>query len=305
MRRQGLTLVEVAVVVFLLVILLGLMMPSIRRTHGISGRTQSNNNLKQCALAVHDYHDTYRRLPDGMNVGGIYAKGDGMSMWFHLLPYVEADNVYKSTLTAIQYGSVIPSYNAPSDPFNLDNAGTLNFAGNIRVFGHETLGAKKVNEPGVALDLPEGKMISNLTLPRIVDGAANVIMMTTRYAVCADQKTWYGADVYGKNLVFDDKARQPFPPSPGVGGFMGAGSHNTAPARNGAPITAMFQLAPTVNGCVPQAGLFGHSFGTTGISVALCDASIRHIPGTMSPTTFSRALCPGDQNPLGRAWEIE
>ena len=100
-------------------------------------------------------------------------------MWFHLLPYVESDNVYKSTLLAIQHGSVIPAYNAPADPFNSDNAGIVNFAGNIRVFGHETIGPEKANEPGVAIEVPEGRLKSSLTLPRIVNGTTNVIMLTT------------------------------------------------------------------------------------------------------------------------------
>ena len=134
MRRRGLTLVEVVVVIFLLVILIGLMLPAMHRVRdGSSARSQTNNNLKQCALAVHNYHDTYRKLPDGFAVGGIYPKQE-QSIWFHLFPYVEADNVYKSTTLAIQQGSVIHAYNAPSDQFNVDNAGIVNFAGNVRVF---------------------------------------------------------------------------------------------------------------------------------------------------------------------------
>src|SRR5262245_48022264 len=55
MRRRGLTLVEVVVVIFLLIILIGLMLPSVHRVRdGSSARTQTNNNLKQCALAVHN-----------------------------------------------------------------------------------------------------------------------------------------------------------------------------------------------------------------------------------------------------------
>lgn len=304
MRRRGLTLVEVVVLIFLLVIVIGLMLPAVQRTHGPSSRGQTNNNLKQCALAVHNYHDTYRTFPDAFNIGGIYAKQE-QSMWFHLLPYVESDNVYKSALLTIQHGAVIPAYNAPSDSFNLDNAGIVNFAGNVRVFGHETIGPNKANEAGVAIEVPEGRLKSSLTLPRVVDGTANVIMLTTRYANCAGQQTRYASDVHGTNQFADAERTKPLFPSPGVGGFMGAGSHDTRPVGNGAPLTAMFQIAPSVNGCVPQAALFGHAFGAGGLSVALCDASIKNIAPTMSGTTFSRALSPGDQKPLGADWANE
>lgn len=301
MRRSGLTLVEVVVVIFLLVILIGLFLPVVQSTREPSLRTQTSNNLKQCALAVHNYHDTFRTLPDAFNIGGIYATRE-QSMWFHLLPYLEADNVYKSNVLAIQHGSVIWAYNTPADVSNTDNAGITNFAGNVRVFAFETVGPNKANEPGVPVEVPEGRLKSSLTLPRIVDGTTNVIMMTTRYANCAGQQTRYASDVHGKNQFADEERTKPLFPTPGVGGFMGAGSHNTPPTRNNAPITAMFQIAPTLKDCVPQPGLFGHSFGVTGMSVALCDASIKNISPTMSPTTFSRALCPGDKNPLGKDW---
>jgi prepilin-type N-terminal cleavage/methylation domain-containing protein len=297
MRRRGLTLVEVMVVVFLLVILLGLTLPSTVRVRDTGARTQTINNLKQCALAVHNYHDTYRRIPDAFNLGGIYAApGQERSLWFHLLPYVEADNVYGSRIAAVQFGSIIPAYTSPSDPFNTDNAGVLNFAANIRVFGYDTLTPAKTNAPGVEIELPEGIIKSNLTLPRMADGTTNVIMMSTRYSNCAGQRTWYAADVFGKSPI-----EPPFP-SPGVGGFMGAGSYSTPPTRDNAPLTAMFQIAPSLNGCVPQAGLFGHAFGVGGLSTALCDASVKNISPTMSPTTFARAISPRDQQPLGDDW---
>src|SRR6185369_13347823 len=126
-------------------ILIALLVPAVQKVREAAARTQTNNNLKQCGLAVHNYHDTYRTLPDAFNIGGIYASGAGMSMWFHLLPYVEADNIYKSATAAIQQGSVVPAYNAPSDPYNSDNAGVTNFAGNIRIFAHETLGPANEN----------------------------------------------------------------------------------------------------------------------------------------------------------------
>ncbi len=303
MRRNGLTLVEVVVVIFLIVVLIGLLLPALNRSRvHDSGRSQTMSNLKQCALAVHNYHDTYRRLPDGFSTGGIYSTTNH-SLWFHLLPYVESDSVYKSGIP----NAVVPSYNAPNDRTNLDSAGIVNFAANIRVFGYDTLTPSKADLPGVAIEVPEGRMKANLTLPRIVDGTTNVIMMTTRYADCAGQKTWYASDATGKwypsgrpGAEGEDKPKSP--PSPGVGGFMGAGSHDTPPTSNAIPVTAMYQLAPARFACVAQPAVFGHSFGVGGLSTALCDASVKNISPTMTPSTFARALCPGDQEKLDTSW---
>ncbi len=303
MRRRGVTLVEVVVLVFLVLVAIAILLPVLyRRPVRDDSRMQTNNNLKQCALAVHNYHDTYRRLPDGFGLGGIYTKvAQEQSIWFHLLPYVEADNVYKNG----KPNEVIPAFRAPSDPYNADNSGIVNFAANVRVFGHQTLTPAKVNQPGVALEIPQGVLLAGLTLARIVDGTDNTIMMTTRYSDCGGQKTWYAADVHGTNAYAGLFDKNPFPPSPGVGGFMGAGSYSTPPTTDVdiAPATAMFQIRPKQKNCNPQPGLFGHAFSSSGsLSVALCDASIKNIAPTMSPTTFGRAMSPGDQIPLGDDW---
>src|SRR5260370_26918940 len=79
--------------------------------------------------------------------GGIYPTTK-LSMWFHLLPYVEAEYAYKSADPEVQQGSVVPAYNAPSDPYNLKPAGALNFAANMRVFAYKTYTPAAANAVG-------------------------------------------------------------------------------------------------------------------------------------------------------------
>jgi len=314
LKRRGFTLIELLVVIAIIAILIALLVPAVQKVREAAARTQTNNNLKQCGLAVHNYHDTYRTLPDAFNIGGIYSSGTGMSMWFHLLPYVEADNIYKNATLAIQQGSVVPAYNAPSDPYNSDNAGIVNFAGNLRVFANQTITPASANAisgqgltPITSIPVPSAtvRILSGLTLPRIVDGTTNVIMFVTKYSDCNLKSTRY-YDPPGAGI-----AVTPAKPSGGTtGGFFGAGAHNLPAARGPFSATTsglMFQITPRNDndptaGCINVNALFGHAFGAGGLSTALCDASVKNISPTMTPGTFSKAIAPGDQLPLGPDW---
>jgi hypothetical protein len=95
------------------------------------------------------------------------------------------------------------------------------------------------------------------------------------------------------------------------GGFFGAGTHSL-PAARGPRLESslVYQIAPTNDldpntGCGGQFAVYDHSFDFGGLSTALCDASVKIISPTMSPTTFGRALAPCDQQPLGADWTQE
>ena len=59
-----------------------------------ASRTQGSNNLKQFALAMHNYNDVYGKLP----AHAVYSK-DGktplLSWRVAILPFIEQDNLYK------------------------------------------------------------------------------------------------------------------------------------------------------------------------------------------------------------------
>ncbi|MGI6402224.1 MAG: DUF1559 domain-containing protein [Thermoguttaceae bacterium] len=82
--KKGFTLVELLVVIAIIGILIGLLLPAVQAAREAARRMQCTNNLKQLALAIHNYNDTNNELP-----GFGYGAFGNLTPFVGLLPFIE------------------------------------------------------------------------------------------------------------------------------------------------------------------------------------------------------------------------
>ena len=90
--RSGFTLIELLVVIAIIAILIGLLVPAVQKVREAAARANCQSNIRQVALAIHNFHDTYKSFPSTQRVG---TAGVRTGWVVRALPYIEQGNLYK------------------------------------------------------------------------------------------------------------------------------------------------------------------------------------------------------------------
>jgi prepilin-type N-terminal cleavage/methylation domain-containing protein/prepilin-type processing-associated H-X9-DG protein len=98
--RSGFTLIELLVVIAIIAILIAMMVPAVQKVRAVALRADCQNHLKQISLALHGYHDQYRRFPPALSTST--ADSWYLSWMGRILPYIDQDALGKTIVPEYQ-----------------------------------------------------------------------------------------------------------------------------------------------------------------------------------------------------------
>jgi hypothetical protein len=118
-------------------VLVGLLLPAVQKVRLAAARSAGSNNLRQLALAVHQYQDQNQALPDFVTpLDGSPTNLPVSSVFTKLLPYLDQQALYRDVLAGgLPAAAVsVKAYVSPLDG-PAATAGGTSYAANDLVFG--------------------------------------------------------------------------------------------------------------------------------------------------------------------------
>ncbi|HUY89488.1 MAG TPA: DUF1559 domain-containing protein [Pirellulales bacterium] len=301
-RRQGFTLVELLVVIAIIGILIALLLPAVQAARESARRTQCNNHLKQFGIALHNYHDVFKKLPaaDSFYVTSSGAvKRDDISQHARLLPYLEQENVYQYVDFNVEWSDPLNSravpqrltvFLCPSDSqLNVPPAyGPNNYYGNQGtqiLFGG--IPPTTPGDPNYGMKPADGVFYTNSFLPfaDVRDGLSNTAAFSEKVTgdfnngISTEKSDTFRPGTFPatpQQSIIDCRATNvsnlSFQGVSNVGGPWLQAYHSTtfyyqiAPPNDRSCMYPPFRIMTTAN-----------SYHPGGVQVGLCDGSVRWV----------------------------
>jgi prepilin-type N-terminal cleavage/methylation domain-containing protein/prepilin-type processing-associated H-X9-DG protein len=293
--RPGFTLIELLVVIAIIAILIGLLLPAVQKVREAAARAKCQNNLKQLALALHNYHDANGHFPAAMEQ---YPNPADTSAPFQhswtarVLPYIEQENLYRQYRFDVDWDNAanagvgrairvtVPTFLCPSAPQDgrHANRGVLDYAATTeRTWpsgGNPFVSATmrpfvQQGDPNWIGALGRDTLSNNNTVRNpvkrtivgITDGSSNTMVL----AECAGRNRRF---IMGREDSSQTWTAGPWA-NPGsrinVGGFDPSW-------RPGQPLPA---VGPCAVNCINDKEIY--AFHTGGANIALADGSVKFL----------------------------
>jgi prepilin-type N-terminal cleavage/methylation domain-containing protein len=263
-NRSGFTLIELLVVIAIIAILIGLLLPAVQKVREAAARMQSSNNIKQVVLGLHSAASNYNdQMPPAEGGYPTPTAQPNTTLFVHVLPYIEQENLYRLGLAQWQV-TPVKTFQGPSDVTVVPNAAVTSYSSNFLAFGRAGANLKST----------------------FVDGTSNTIAIFERYArSTTNPQRLYSA--MGVTAVANT-ATAPFTPEAGQT-YLSSILTATQPV----------QIRPAVNAAL-ETSAQGLSSGI--LLVGLADGSVRGVNQSVTPQTWHWAMTPNGGEVLGSNW---
>jgi prepilin-type N-terminal cleavage/methylation domain-containing protein len=315
--RGAFTLIELLVVIAIIGVLIGLLVPAVQKVREAANLMSCTNNVKQISLAVHNYADSYKKLPE-LYVYDATSR-DFAGLFFFLLPFIEQNNVYvqgtpaNPTVANGHYkrwagnppvaSTIINTYICPSDP---------TFPGNMDVMLGEQTGCASGNYAGNVMVFDPNGPGTIVTAMR--DGSSNTVIFAHRLKLCdanapsgvgGQTSTEWAAeprDMYWGPHCVPGFGYKDYVAARGTNSKFNPRSNFNSTIPNfsfgGIPFQTMPQTAAGNGTCLLEVTVSPHAVMVAGIG----DGSVRTVSSSISKLTWVNACNPTDGNVLGSDW---